>query len=363
MAKCIRVAVLLSAALASLGASYRTQNFVVDAATPQIAQQVGQLAEQYRREKAIEWLGTEMPPWPQPCPIQVKVTMGGAGGATSFAFDNGRVLGQHMTIEGALDRLLASVLPHEVTHTVFAHYFRTPVPRWADEGGAVLSEDDIEKNRHDHLVRQILNTPGRAMPLRRLFGLRDYPGDVMTLYAQGFSVSQFLVSQSSRPAFLNFVAHGMQHGWDSAVQVHFRYHNIEELEQAWLAHLRATRRQPPSTLLAQNTSPQALPPVQPVSRPTAPSTPRLIYRGQSPGPEIADADPTPRRQLGSPYYLPDYDPSQARTNPTYAPAPPHSPDTWQPQGTNPSPNVRLGAPQFAPAAPSGRVGAMVGYPQ
>src|SRR5262249_56966796 len=102
-----------------------------------------------------------------PCPGDGKVTMNGAGGATSFAFDNGRVLGQHMTIEGSLDRLLASVLPHEITHTVFAYYFRRPLPRWADEGGAVLSEDDAERNRHDMLCRQILNTPGRAIPLRR----------------------------------------------------------------------------------------------------------------------------------------------------------------------------------------------------
>ncbi len=50
-----------------------------------------------------------------------------------------------MNIEGPLDRLLSSVLPHEITHTVFAHYFRTPVPRWADEGGSVLSEDDLER--------------------------------------------------------------------------------------------------------------------------------------------------------------------------------------------------------------------------
>jgi len=62
-----------------------------------------------------------------------------------------------MEIQGPLDRLLASVLPHEITHTVFAHHFRQPVPRWADEGGSVLSEDDLERERHDKLTRSILN--------------------------------------------------------------------------------------------------------------------------------------------------------------------------------------------------------------
>src|SRR5205823_4166816 len=102
--------------------SSRTANFVVHAPNAQLAEQYGRYAEHYRKEKAIQWLGQEMPQWPEPCPLTIKITMGGPGGATSFAFDQGRVLGQHMNIEGPHERLLSSVLPHEVTHTVFAHY-------------------------------------------------------------------------------------------------------------------------------------------------------------------------------------------------------------------------------------------------
>ena len=101
---------VLAAALPAMGASYPTTNFVVEAPTPQIAQQIGQAAERYRKEKAIQWLGQEMPNWGQRCPIRVSVTMNGAGGATSFAFDNGQILGMDMHIEGTLERLLASVL-------------------------------------------------------------------------------------------------------------------------------------------------------------------------------------------------------------------------------------------------------------
>src|SRR5882724_5448866 len=186
-----------------------------------------------------------MPQWPEPCPLRVTVTPGGSGGATSFAFDRGQVLGQNMHIEGTLERLLASVLPHEVTHTVFAFHFRQPVPRWADEGGSVVSEDEIERKRHDKLVRSILNNR-QAMPLRRLFSLHEYPPDVMVLYAQGFSVTDFLVGKSSRPAFLNFVADGMSKGWDMAARTHYGYQNVEELEQAWLQHLRDTKQRPPT---------------------------------------------------------------------------------------------------------------------
>lgn len=326
----IHLALVLVSTLLSTGASFRTANFVVEAPTQEVAQQIGQAAEHYRKEKAIEWLGQEMPAWPSPCPLRVKVTLSGAGGATTFSFEPNRIQ-QHMEIEGPLDRLLASVLPHEVTHTVFAHYFRHPVPRWADEGGAVLSEDDIERNRHDMLVRQILNTPGRAMPLRRLFALREYPGDVMTLYAQGFSVSQYLVERSNRQAFLAFVKAGVQEGWDRACQTHYRYQNVEELEQAWLAHLRATKRGQQQQL-ARNTNNdnsgklmvrQTVPPAQPLL-----SNPQPIVRAQAPqdGDECLDSR---RGMAARPGYLPEF---QSPAPSAQHSAVPRGQDGWSPAG-------------------------------
>ncbi|MFN4259953.1 MAG: hypothetical protein ACK4RK_11725 [Gemmataceae bacterium] len=388
MARRQSLVLILAGVLACTGASYRTTNFVVEAATPQIAQQVGQLAERYRREKALEWLGQEMPPWPQPCPLRVTVTMGGAGGATSFAFDprGGPVLSQQMQIEGSLERVLNSVLPHEVTHTVFAFHFRRPVPRWADEGGAVLSEDDAERTRHDRLCRQILNTPGRAMPLRRLFALKEYPSDVMALYAQGFSVTSFLVGNSDRQTFLRFVGHGMAYGWDSAAQHYYRYRNVEELEQAWLDHMRRTKQAPvdlahntqpgaqPAAGLALNTRPSApaanpamarhtLPPAQPVLAP-----PQPIIRGQSPDEDTVGS--WAREPRSQPDYLPPYAPPPAGYTSGSVVAPPPAPPAWEPASAGPPPTVRLGPPQYVPPppmpspAPSARPLTMspIGYP-
>lgn len=325
----------LTAAFLSTGATYRTTNFTVEAPNAQVAQQVGQYAEHYRKEKAELWLGKEMPQWGQPCPLQVTVTMNGSGGATSFAFDRGRILSQNMHIEGSLDRLLASVLPHEVTHTVFAYHFRQPVPRWADEGGSVLSEDDIERNRHDSLVRQILNTPGRAIPLRRLFSLKEYPSDVMCLYAQGYSVSNFLVSQSDRGTFLNFVAQGMREGWDKACAAHYGYRSVEELEQAWIESLRNTKRGPAQ--LAQSTKPkdelknagrvvvrQTVPPAQPLDGEAKP-----VYRGASPGED-------------------DWNDPPIRPAPRRATVPESGQDRWMPSQPSGQPNVRLGPPEYEP---------------
>ena len=239
-------------ALSSMGASFQTKNFTVTAPNDQIAQQVGQYAEKYRKEKALLWLGKEMAPWGRPCPLKVEIKAN-PGGATTFAFDKGAIWDQEMNVQGPLERVLNSVLPHEITHTVFAYHFRCPLPRWADEGGSVLSEDDIERKRHDELVRQSL-AGGRAFRLRVLFDMKQYPEsgmDIMTLYAEGYSLVRFLVETTDRQEFLRFLGDGMKQGWDYAVRTHFAMNRVEDLEECWLKWLRGTYR-PSEALLAKN---------------------------------------------------------------------------------------------------------------
>src|SRR5262249_10493898 len=143
-----------------------------------------------------------------------------------------------------------------------AYYFQSPVPRWADEGGSVLSEDDVERNRHDRLARQLLNA-GRAMRLSGLFHLLDYPQDMMTLYAEGYSVTQYLVDQKDRATFRQFGATGMQGmqqrrpNWDAAVKTYYGFRSVDELEKAWIESLRQPRRPRNDQIAAQNRNPNA----------------------------------------------------------------------------------------------------------
>src|SRR5262245_1810838 len=82
-----RKLLLVLVAPALMGATFRTPNFVVTAPTPEIAKQVGQAAEHYRKQLAIEWLGHELPgKWSSPCPIKVNVGQIAASGQTTFSF-------------------------------------------------------------------------------------------------------------------------------------------------------------------------------------------------------------------------------------------------------------------------------------
>jgi hypothetical protein len=231
----------LLCALGSLGASYRTTNFQVEAPTEEIAKQVGDAAEECRREKAVKWLGKEMPAWSERCTLRVTVTSSGANGSTSFQFDKGKVLGQSMQVEGSLDRIVSGVVPHEVTHTVLAHRFKRPLPRWADEGAAVASEDLAERKRHCAMLREVLKTPDRLTPLRRLFLMAEYPADIKTMgafYAQAQSVTTFLVDKKDESTFLAFVDQGQRDDWDKACKNHYDYPDVAALERAWLSDVK-----------------------------------------------------------------------------------------------------------------------------
>jgi hypothetical protein len=142
------------------------------------------------------------------------------------------VADQTINVEGRLDRILASALPHEVTHTIFAAHFGGPMPRWADEGACLLSEDEREKRRHDQIVADLLARRG-DFPLGRLFRMEDYPRDLMGFYGQGYSVSRFLVEIGGRPRFLQFVRDGSQRGWDVAAKLHYGLADCRELDRAW----------------------------------------------------------------------------------------------------------------------------------
>ena len=255
-ARLIRAAVV-AASLLSLGAGYRTQNFVVTAPTAEFAQRVAQSAENFRRDLAVEWLGEELPPWGDPCPITVHVgPQLGAGGATSFTFIGGRPTGWTMTIQGSAERILDSVLPHEVTHTVFATHFGRPLPRWADEGACTTVEHVSERDKQHKLLYEFLTT-GRGIAFNQMFAMREYPPDVLPLYSQGYSLARFLIAQGGQRKFIEYVGDGMKwNNWTRATQQYYGFTSLSDLQTTWVGWVRrgcpaldATAGQP-STQLA-----------------------------------------------------------------------------------------------------------------
>lgn len=214
--------------------AHRTTNFVVNAPSKQLAIEIGQAAESWRERLAVEWVGEVMPDWTEPCKLVAKVSPGlGAGGATTFVFDRGEVFGWEMEVQGSRERVLDSVLPHEITHTVFASYFRKPLPRWADEGACTTVEHRSEVGKQERLLIQFLKT-GKGIPFDQMFRMTEYPADVLPLYAQGHSLTQFLIERRGKEAFMAFLEDGMQNNnWRGAVSRHYGHESLWTLQEAW----------------------------------------------------------------------------------------------------------------------------------
>jgi hypothetical protein len=231
-------ALVLLGASSSPGATFSTANFTVTTGDANFARQCAQTAEKFRARLAREWLGHELPRWFRPCQVSVTVGQIGAGGATTFTFAAGQVFGWDMRVQGTPERILDSVIPHEVSHTIFASYFRRPLPRWADEGAASLVEHESERRRQSLLLQQVFNTPQR-IPLTSLISMKEYPGDmqaVLTLYAEGYSLADYLVQsggETGKERYLRFLQDAHEHDWNHAIRAWYGLPDVASLERLW----------------------------------------------------------------------------------------------------------------------------------
>jgi hypothetical protein len=216
-----------------------TQHFRVMSQDPEFAKQVATMAEAYRNHLAMHWLGRELPEWHEKVPLMVNTSPNlPASGETKYTLVGGTIRSIQMVVSGTKERILDSVLPHEMTHTVFATHFSAsgkPVPRWADEGACTTVEHLSERSKHDVMLVKFL-TESRGIPFSQLFAMREYPPDMMPLYAQGYSLSAFLIAQAGPRRFVEFLERGMQsENWVQAVGDVYGYPKLGSLQTAWNA--------------------------------------------------------------------------------------------------------------------------------
>jgi hypothetical protein len=153
--------------------------------------------------------------------------------------NGGRIVARRINLRADHPNLIRAILPHEITHVVLADLFATQqIPRWADEGMAVLAEPTSEQE----LRAADLDKPLADGKLFRLTDLMvmDYPDGKYwsTYYAQSVSLTRFLVDQGSPTQFIDFVQNSQRKGIDTELKRIYKIDGLSDLQTRWLAHLK-----------------------------------------------------------------------------------------------------------------------------
>ena len=214
---------------------------------PGLARKSAVAAERARTAAYHKWFTDHCPDWDRRCQILIYSTARDYSNATGtpvrspghseICVEGSSVMLRRIYLHADVGGMIEAVLPHEVTHTVLAGQFGDQqVPRWADEGMAVLVEP---QDRIDHHLRTLVRQrdEGRLFTARELIDLKDYPEPwrIAAFYAQSVSLAQFLARAKGPRVLSRFVRDGLRDGHETSLQRHYGW-NFDELERKWRKH-------------------------------------------------------------------------------------------------------------------------------
>jgi hypothetical protein len=211
----------------------------------ELAERTAAVAERTRAAMQQKWFGGQGDAWSPKCDLYLHATgedysratgVRNSPGHSSIRMENGRVVLRRIDLHCDEPNMLTAVLPHETTHVVLAGEFgQQMVPRWADEGMAVLTEPREKIERHlANLTR--CRQDNRLFRLQDLMQLDDYPRNasyISPFYAQSVSLVEFLSRQQGPQEFTRFLHDGMRYGFDKALERHYGFRGFSDLEQRW----------------------------------------------------------------------------------------------------------------------------------
>jgi hypothetical protein len=222
-----------------------TTNFRIYHIDPALGEKAAQAAESVRKQQGKRWGSSAIrTSWTPRCDIYLYPTPDdfaqqtgqpdSSPGFSTMGINANRVISRRVNLRGDHPQLLTAILPHEVTHVVLADLFtEQQIPRWADEGIAVLAEPVTEQlSRAAELTGPLKD--GRVFKLSELMAI-DYPNEEAwnLYYAQSVSLTQFLVEQGTPAQFIAFVRGAQRKGIDNSLREVYQIKGYDELENRW----------------------------------------------------------------------------------------------------------------------------------
>ncbi len=225
------------------------------------ARRLPEACEALRRQLQETWLGAVAEEWSPRCDIVLHPTVTGyvrelgkgsqnSSGCATVDVEKGRVVKRRIDLRADADDWMISALPHELTHVVLAEKFAMKqIPRWADEGMAILSEPvSKQATRRAAMQRALARAPRYAVG--ELLSLADYPAADRrdAFYGQSASLVAFLIERNSPARFLEFLQLGQKQGFERALAEVYKILSLGELDAQW--HPQLTERGQSAELFA-----------------------------------------------------------------------------------------------------------------
>ncbi|MEI8383030.1 MAG: hypothetical protein WCJ09_23110 [Planctomycetota bacterium] len=156
-------------------------------------------------------------------------------GSTIMNFDQGVTVRRRIDVRADASDWSNAALPHEMTHVILGERFQgQPLPRWADEGIAMLSESaDKHRERLENL--QKLLTANTTCPIADVLSYTRLPAPHLrdAYYGQSLALTSLLIQKTSPAKFATFIEESRTSGIESALQSHYSIRDIAGLQRVW----------------------------------------------------------------------------------------------------------------------------------
>jgi hypothetical protein len=213
-------------------------------------EKVAAIAEKTRGDMYRKWFGSDGVEWSPKCELILHANSGDysrmtgvpgtSPGHSRIESDPAgqRIISRRMDLRCDNPGMMEAVLPHETTHIVLAGMFgNRNVPRWADEGIAVLTEPSFKVDQHRRNLEKG-QKEGMLFGVQELMQLDDYPqpSRIGAFYAKSVCLVEFLTELHGPQVLTAFVKDGLSQGYDTALQKHYGM-DMTELQQRWRQRL------------------------------------------------------------------------------------------------------------------------------
>ena len=192
-------------------------------------------------------------------------------GSSLIEFERNQLVTRRVDLRADHPDGFDDALAHEMTHIVVAERFcERQIPRWADEGMAVMADSATKQSLHARDF-YLAHRQRETFRVLELLGMNNYPAASRqaVFYGQSASLVRFLVERGGHAAFLQFLEQASSSGYDAALQETYAIGGLPELERQWLGHVNDPQTQLAAQTARKQPQPSANIPAGSTIRPVA----------------------------------------------------------------------------------------------